>query len=402
MIVNPNLKFLIENYENVDVKGVALQGSSRSGKTFSAIDFIIFYCSTNENKTINIVKETYNEFKTTLYLDFKTRLNDFGLDNPFTRKKEIANFNIFSNQINFLGADNEKKFHGAGCDILWLNEILFIPKAVFDQAEQRCREFFFCDFNPSITNHYVYDSIIKRDDVKNLKTTFKDNPFVSKSERNKILSYEPTENNIRQGTSDAYMWDVYGLGKKAEIKGAIYTKYEEIERPLEFVDGYFYGLDFGYTTDPTTLTRYKREGNNIYAELLIYNPISEPSLLIQEFKNLGIENYLPIVCDSSDRYVNESGVKNFVRELVDAGYEARKVSKRKSKMFWLGKAKVHKINVIKNDLSKYALSELENYKMAEIQGISINKAEDKNDHFCDSLLYAFMSEEQELISAEWS
>lgn len=393
--INANLKFLIQNYKNY--KGIILQGSSRSGKTISIIDFIIYYCSQNSGKTINIIKETYNEFKTTLYLDFKMRLSDFDLDNPFLRKKEIASFNIFDNQINFLGADQDKKFHGASANIVWFNEALHISKQVFDQSEMRCRECFISDFNPSLTIHYLFDSVLTRNDVATIKTTFKDNPFISQGELSKILSYEPTPKNIEQGTADEYMWKVYGLGEKAEIKGAIYTKYKEIKDATELQDGYFYGLDFGFTVDPTALTRYKRVGNKIFTELLIYEPIPEPSILIQKLKSLGIENYLPIICDSSDRYVNEWGVKNFVRELQNAGFEAMKVSKTKNKTFWLGETKIFEINVIKNDLSKFALKELEQYKMAEIKGISINKPEDGNDHFCDTFLYCFMSEENNKI-----
>lgn len=392
--INPNFLFLFKNYKNEKIKGLILQGSSRSGKTYSTIDFLIYYCSTNSNKTINIVKETYNEFKTTLYNDFRIRLTDFNLENPFIRLKEISSFKIHDNTINFLGADQEKKFHGAGADVVWFNEILHIPRPVFDQSEMRCKEFFIGDFNPSITHHWLFNNVMLRDDIASIKTTFIDNPFISQGELNKILSYEPNEKNIKQGTADSFMWEVYGKGNKAEIKGAIYKNYEESDYSLD--SEYFYGIDFGYVNDPTTLVRYKKEGNNIYTELLIYEPIPEPSILIEKLKELNIEDYLPIICDSSDRYVNENGVKNFVKSLREAGYEAKKVSKRKSKIFWLGESKRYKICVIKNNLSKLALQELENYRMAEIKGVSINKAEDKNDHFCDAFLYCFMSEEQEL------
>lgn len=395
--INPNFEFLIKNHKKQ--KGILLQGSSRSGKTISVIDFLIWYCCQNENKIINIVKQTYNEFKTTLYLDFNKRLNDFDLDNPFSRKKEVSYFKIFNNTINFLGADQDKKFHGASCDVLWLNEFIYVPKKVFDQSEMRCREFFIGDFNPSETFNYVFTNVMNRDDVVSIKTTFKDNPFISKGELNKILSYEPNERNILQGTADDYMWKVYGLGEKAEIKGAIYTKYKEIET-YDFNNEEFYGIDFGYTSDPTSLTKYKREGNDIITELLIYEPIPEPSILAEKLEELNISKDKLIICDSSDRYANEDGVKNFVKELRnDFGFEAKKISKNKSKMYWLGKAKKYTINVVKNKLSKFALNELESYKMMEIQGISINKPEDKNDHYCDSFLYCFMSEEQSYNSS---
>ncbi len=78
--VNPNLTHLAHNYNNY--RGIVLEGSSRSGKTWSIIDFLIWYTSTIQTGiTINIIKETYNGFKTTLYEDFKRRLPDYGIDN---------------------------------------------------------------------------------------------------------------------------------------------------------------------------------------------------------------------------------------------------------------------------------------------------------------------------------
>lgn len=393
--INPNFVKLVKTYRSSNVRGLILQGSSRSGKTISCVDFIIWFCSQNNGKVINIVKETYNEFKTTLYDDFKKRLGDFGLDNPFDRLKEVASFDILGNKVNFLGADQEKKFHGASCDLLWVNEGIHISKKVFDQSEMRCRDFWFTDFNPSATSHWIFDSLAKREDVRQIKTTFKDNPFISSNERNKILSYEPTERNITQGTADEYMWKVYGLGEKAEVKGLIFNKWEISETKIE--SGYYYGLDFGYTTDPTALVRYKKEGNNIFAELLIYEPISEPSLLISKLTELGIEKDIPIVCDSADRYVNEWGVKNYVHSLRECDYEAIKVSKKKSVIYWLGEMRTYKIIVLKNKLSILAAKELEGYRMQEIQGISINKPIDKDNHFIDALRYAFMMDFESFI-----
>ena len=112
---NPNLIHCV----NCSRKGlnIALEGSGRAGKTWSVIDFLVMYCSKNDRQTINIIRETYNSFKTTLYLDFARRLPDWGIDSPFGVVKDIPQFNLFGNQINFLGADNPNRFLGAGCDV---------------------------------------------------------------------------------------------------------------------------------------------------------------------------------------------------------------------------------------------------------------------------------------------
>ena len=146
----------------------------------------------------NVVKETYNSFKTTLYDDFSKRLKHIRIKLIHSSgAKEVATFKIFNHKVNFLGADKPSKFHGASCDYLWINESLDVARAIWDQAEQRCRIFWWMDYNPSVTIHYVFDNIIPRKDVRFIKTTYLDNPFISKAELRKVLSYEPTHPDDR-------------------------------------------------------------------------------------------------------------------------------------------------------------------------------------------------------------
>lgn len=124
---NPNYKLLFDSIRNQEYneddeliggnRGCALEGSSRSGKTWSGVDIIIWLCLFVETKcTINIYRATYNEFKTTLYDDFKRRLDDFGLPNKFHNAEEIKSFKINGSTIYFLGDGK----HGGGCDYAFL------------------------------------------------------------------------------------------------------------------------------------------------------------------------------------------------------------------------------------------------------------------------------------------
>lgn len=399
--INKNFRFINKSYIEQEYnsegelikgkRGVVLEGSSRSGKTISAIDFIIKCCVRSEKPlVINIVKETYNEFKTTLYNDFSMRLNAFGLDNPFERSKEVVSFKIFDSKITFLGADKPSKFHGAQCDILYINEALPVSKAIFDQAEMRCKRFWIIDYNPSVTEHWIFNAVVPRDDVGFLHSTFQDNPFLSIPEKNKILSYEPTKHNIEQGTADEFMWKVYGLGKRGAMKGLIFKHVTYIDKMPDLAT--VYGLDFGFTSDPTALVRYAQEGNNVYLELLSYEPIETEGEISAYFETIGIEKLTPITADSSDKYISEKkGVQEMVNALRTAGYSCTKVRKTQSIMYWLLKMKTYKIHIVKNNFYKFALKEAENYRLKEINGIAINQPEDKFNHFWDAARYAFMS-----------
>jgi len=85
--------------------------------------------------------------------------------------------------------------------------------------------------------------------------------------------------------------------------------------------------------------------------LLIYQPIPTPDELDAALTAMGVSKYVPITCDSADRYVSEKhGVVQMVRDLFDRGWEVSKVSKTKSIMYWLTVMKSHKIHIVKNHL----------------------------------------------------
>lgn len=398
--------------------GAVLEGSSRSTKTWSGVDIIIWLCTEVEKSgcTINIYRETYNEFKTTLYDDFRRRLDDYDLDNPFKRSKEIQSFKILNSTIYFLGDGK----HGGGCDYAFFNEVMMINRAVFDQVEMRCRKFWWMDYNPSFTDHWVFDSVIPREDVAFLRTTFRDNPYISPTELNKILGYEPWmpgsyeilpdgvfyngypisddnqppphPDNIKRGTADEFMWKVYGLGLRGAMKGVIYQNIRWIDAfPVGL--GYTYANDFGFTADPNVLVRYAEDGDDVFIEPLTYRPIETSSDLIEEFNRIGVEPFLPIACDSSDKYTKENhGTIEMVRDLRDGGFpEAYKISKKKGKIFWILSLKKKRIHIVRNMFYKQIKKEQENYKFKEVNGILVNQPIDGYDHFWDSALYGHMS-----------
>ncbi len=375
MKVNPNLSHLV--YCHRHGFNAALEGSGRAGKTWAILDFIIWYCSRNQNKTINIIRETYNSFKTTLYLDFARRLPVYGIESKFGLIKEIQQFKLFGNTINFLGADDPNKFLGAGCDIFWCNEFLDIPKMIFDQAEQRCREMWIGDWNPKTTDHWVFE-LEKRNDVKFLRTTFRDNPFISASEKKKVLSYEPTPENIAQGTADSYMWDVYGLGKRAVLSGLIYNDITWIDEFPKDVFDLSFGMDIGHTNSATAIVKVGKKGNNVYLQELFYEPCDDIGILTEVLQRiLGSENH--IWADSAEELIIRKLRLNGIT-VLPAFKPAGSV---KDGIMLL---KSNKIHVVK---SLNFQKEANNYKWREVGGIVLNEPVKGYDHAWDAARYGY-------------
>lgn len=374
--INPNLKHLIES-RRAGNKGAVLVGSSRSGKTWSGIDFVIWLCTYKEKScTINIVRDTYNSFKTTLYDDFNRRLPMFGIKSPFADVKEVSTFWLFGNKINLIGGDKPSKFLGAGCDYLFINEAIpNVEKKLFDQAEMRCRKFWWIDSNPSASDHWVL-GLRERDDVSYLKTTFRDNPNISQNEKSKILSYDPNNpENIRQGTADPYMWKVYGLGLEAEREGLILRNWEEGEfnESLPFV----YGMDFGYVSDPTTLVRVAldKKRRRLYVQELLYKSGLSTDQIAEELKE---------IVKGRDLIIADSAEPRLIDELYRAGYNIHPAKKGPDSVR-LGLSKLANLKIIATPESYNLHKELKNYIWNEKKA---NIPIDEYNHLIDSLRYA--------------
>jgi hypothetical protein len=415
---NPNFKYLKQCFQDqkwnandeliAGKKGVALEGSTRSGKTWSGVDFIIWLCTRVEtNCKINIYRATFAEFKDTLYEDFRRRLDDFGIPNKFENAEVVKSFRIGGNVISFKGCDKLGKNHGAGADYVFFNEIMHIPEGIFNHAAIRCRKFWWADYNPSFSSHWFFDRVVGRKDVGFLRTTFQDNPFISPNEKKEITIKEPWQtgsyyvtpegelmyngspidsnnqpppNLDNLETADEYFWRVYGLGLRGSMEGVIIDRIHWIDEFPEDM-GYFYGNDFGFSVDPNALVRYAEDENNIYFELLCYNPVETDDALDELYTELGIEKALPIICDSSDRFVSEhKGVIEMVKGLRKKNWRAKKVKKTKSVMYWLTSMKKKKLHCVKNHLWQKVKTEQENYKFKKVAGIQINQPEDKYNH----------------------
>lgn len=400
--ISPNLRLLVNHHrENVLDKepeggGVSLEGSSRSMKTWSGVDFIVYLASKcYTDATINIIKETYSSFKTTLYDDFNRRLPMYGISSPFAERQELSTFKLYGNKINLLGADSDTVLHGVSSDFTWYNEVLDISKQAFDQTEMRCRKMWWGDYNPKYATHWYYDKVNTRHDVAFLKTTFLDNPFLSLPEKNKILGYEPWHpddrdiqdplkrrphpTNIKNGTADEYMWNVYGLGLRSAPEGLVYQHVNWITHFPSTCEQIYFGMDFG-SVDPMAIIKVGVNGMNMYVEVLYYQPTPSASDVVAAAKKF-IGNG-ECWADSA-----EPGLIGDCRNIGKLRVLA--VSKFPGSIgYGISVIKKFKLHIVD---SPAARKEQGSYKYKMYHGIKQEDPEDANNHWWDALRYAALS-----------
>lgn len=409
MKANPNLLHLIKSFRE-GKRGADLEGSSRSGKTWSGIDFIVYLCSKVETSaTINILRDTYNSFKTTLYDDFNERLPHFGISSPFVERQEVASFKLFGNKINLMGCDKISQKLGSGCDYFFGNEAIHIPKPIFDQTEMRCRKFWWLDYNPEgEADHYIFKTIQRRPDVAHLRTTFLDNPFCPHEQKKKILSYcpwhlddlilkiedrRPHPENWQNGTADQYMWDIYGTGKRADRKGKILThwkKYKDLPEGAKFIG---YGIDFGFSEDPAAIvgmwehrekiyTHSKQTDlTSLYFKEIVYEKGLTDDQLGARMKDMGFSKSADYIADSAD--------PKAIQVLRDKPYYFRVQKAYKgpdSVEFGIKKLKSHPIYFHENSTNLHYEGDNYLWKM-DINENPLDVPIDKHNHAIDAIRY---------------
>jgi phage terminase large subunit len=358
---------------NSDKKIIVEQGGTRSGKTYNILLYIIFkYCTSHQGKIITICRKTFPSLRSTVLRDFITILRDYNIYREEYHNKSNSEYNLFGNLIEFTSLDQSQKIRGRKRDLLFINEGNELYWEDWQQLIFRTQERIILDFNPSDEYHWIYDKVITRDDCDFFKTTYLDNPFLEDSIKLEIERLKYT---------DEQYWQIYGLGERSASKSTIftYTEYNALPPTANLVA---YGMDFGYTNDPTTLVSIYIDQYDLFVKEHLYRT-QMTTLDIHKFLiNERLERK-PIYADSAE--------PRLIDELRRMGHTIHPSLKGKDSVnAGIDLLKRYKIHILSS--SENAIAEFRNYKWQEDRsGKLINVPEDKNNHIIDPCRYATYS-----------
>jgi len=370
-----------ENNYNVFV----MEGSSRSSKTHSIIQFWIKYAFMNKGKRKRVaicrLKSTW--LSATILFDFVNVLISYGLYNPKDHNKTSKIYTLFDTEFWFMGLDDAQKVHGFASDAFHINEAIEADYDDYAQLMQRCSGFAILDYNPSEEEHWIYDRILKREKTWYSHSTFRNNQFISVNAKNQILSYEPTEENYKNGTVDKRKWLIYGLGKRAKIEGLVFEDFTLVKE-IPTIATQYQGLDFGYTNDVTALENvgiWKGE-NSLYMDEICYKTHMTTSDIINTLKT-----------ENRNRKIwSESADPRLVNEIYVAGFNIHAVQKYQGSV----KAGIDKMKSMKLYITETSLNIIKEFKNYTYQqdknGVWLNEPIDQWNHAIDGSRYVVMSE----------
>jgi phage terminase large subunit len=356
-------------FNDSNIRYIVNQGSSRSSKSFSIAQLIVVYCLTNSNKMVSVVRRNLSTLRTTAMQDILTVLKDLNV-------YEIKNHNRTNNEysfnngtkIMFIGSESSQKLRGKKHDIVYIDESNELNFEEFMQLDIRCSGSgkIFLAFNPSDNFHWIYDLSEQKDSIL-IKSTYKDNPFIEKKQREVIENLK----NV-----DESYYRIYALGEKGVSRTTIFTHYREyFEHELPATEDTLYSIDFGFNHE-TAMCQTWFIDNKAYVKELIYKSGLTTSDLITLMNFIGIPKGKTIVCDGAR--------PEAIEDLRRHGYGAIAAIKDVK----AGIDSVKSVELFIHKESTNLFKELSSYKWATAGDMILDEPVKLWDHLIDAMRYS--------------
>lgn len=287
---------------------IILQGGTDSGKTVAAVQKEVVIARTTKppkfdpflrfDPLITVLNKSVPDAKKGAYQTFNNLIGDnqYILDGIKDWNKTDRLITFYTGWImQFDGAIDEQSAKQGKRQRLFCNEVNGLSWPIFWQYLKRTRQQGTVDYNPNAP-FFIHEKYIGPDGrvlppsqvefghrVKRIISDHRHNPFLPKGEHDK------TE-NIR----DPESWKVYARGMTGNLTGTIYPNWIGIpdsEFPWDS-DKLFFGLDVGWTNDPTVLMLLAKKGEDIYVHELCYEPGVAPSFIDQLMRGKGYKGVI--------------------------------------------------------------------------------------------------------------
>lgn len=363
----------IEKAFNAGISVASEQGSSRSGKTYNTLIWLVSLCLRVPNTSVSICRETLTALKASAMRDFIEILHTINVydDKRYNKSDHIYSFSNGS-WVEFFGCDNEQKLRGRKRQILYVNEANEISYYEWTQLQLRTTKFTIIDYNPSFSDEHWICDVNKDPRTYHFITTYKDNFFLEQKVKEEIESLQWKNKSL---------WQIYGLGLQAIVEGLVFPKYELIDEFPEHCKKVGIGMDLGYTNDPTAIVKCGYDGVALFIDELCYRTEMLTSDIIRELRK--VQQY---------KVVSESADPRLVQEVYRGGINIHPVVKFGGSVE-AGLTKMQELKIYITKRSTNVIKEFKNYTyQQDKEGKWLNKPIDAYNHAIDATRYYVLTE----------
>jgi len=343
-------------------------GGTRSGKTYAILQYLLVKAIEVDGINITIVRKSGPVLKRTTMKDFVDILKSLDIykEDDFNITDKVWQY--YNSSVTFVSTDDPDKLRGLKQDILFIDESSEVDEESFFQLMIRTSGQIILAYNPTVS---PYHWLRQMQDCDRYITTFLDNPYLPKEQIQAIKQLE--FKNKRQ-------WLIYGKGEFAPNERAIF-QFDIIDK-LEEVDFVGFGIDFGFSSDPTALVAVYKKGEEIILEELLYEKGMVTNDIIKKLTELDITKSEEIWADSAE--------PRLIEEIYRSGFNIKPVIKGKDSIkFGISVMQNHKIKLLKQ--SQNLINEFYGYQYGtDKYGYVTDTPEGGLDHLIDAARYCCM------------
>lgn len=371
-----------------------IRGGTWAGKTYSIIPVLINRALSQPGVKITVVAESIPAVREGAAEIFKEIMQSTGrwieecwIGNPMEYRFKNGS------KMQFKAFDTEGKAKAAGKrHVLFMNECNHIPFPIANQLMIRSDEMYF-DYNPD-NEFWIDTEVLTAHNSELLVLTYQDNEGIKASALedlliNKAKAYHDPDLPDHLLNEDwnikskywANWWRVYGMGQIGSLQGVVFDNWKQVDSIPPHAKLVGYGMDFGFTNDPTTLVAIYEADGEYYFEELIYQTGLSNADISKMCKDLKLDRSVYIYADSAD--------PKTIADLKARGIKITGAEKGPdSIIFGIQRIQEKPINILSSSIN--LIKEFRRYKWAVAKtGETLNVPIDAFNHAIDAIRYFF-------------
>ena len=352
------------------------QGGTSSGKTYCIMQRLIELALTEPRSIITVAGQDLPNLKAGAMRDMQTILyNSQFLSDAFSENRSDHYYTCSNGSIiEFKSYEDAQDAKNGKRDYLFVNEANGITYEIYWQLQIRTKKKVWIDYNPS-ARFWVHDKVIGGGDVRLIITDHRSNRFLSKDEHERI-----------ENIDDRELWNVYARGLTGKLTGLVFQNFSVVDKMPHIAEckKHGYGMDFGYTNDPSTLIEMALAHGQLWLDELMYETgLTNPDIAAR-CKGLGLSRRDKIVADSAEM--------KSIAELNNMGlWVVPSVKGADSINVGIDMMRRYHINITRRSVN--LLNEVKKYKYkVDRDGNATNKPIDNFNHAIDASRYVCMAE----------
>lgn len=281
-------------------KIIICQGGGDAGKTSDILKYLTKESIDNSELVTTVTGQDVPNLKKGALRLFQ-RYIEPNIDGYIEDYNKTDRTYIFKNKsiIEFSSFDDEQDARGSERDNLFMNEVNNDPYQLFWQLQRKTRRKVIVDYNPT-SPFWIHDKILSGEekqfkDIHQLYITdHRHNPFLTDEDH---LAYE--------SISDKDMFRVYARGLTGKIKGLIFGHFKKVDVIPEDCQRIIWGVDYGYTNDPTALVKIGIRGMQRFVKECCYEPGISAERIMQILELNGHQPDQPIYSEADPDMINQ-------------------------------------------------------------------------------------------------